>query len=358
MADKTSQRAGDNSQQMIIEHYHAGITEERAREIADERSRLAVEQYAAEAGPIAHERIRRFDAKLIGEMSAEDLLNAFADPAFLTIVQRAQINAASTDRESDYDLLSRLMTERAKNGVNRYVSASVNKAVDIIHMIDESALLGLTMAWLVTTTRPMTGPVTHGLQALEGLYSAFPVDDLPQGRRWLDHLDTLGTVRLSNLGTLNSYSSMLTSKMPGYLSPGLSTDEASALLEKIADVTSDLRLELLAHEFNHSLRRLNFGSTTDLRTALQNSGRLDEDQIEKVVSLAIKDGRLEQTDAQYMPAFEEAIDAYSTLEKVRAWWDSIPAGFDVTACGRTISYVSAKTYHPLDFLEPFETYAA
>jgi hypothetical protein len=114
-----------------------------------------------------------FDRKLVRDLAQDELLNAFADPAFLGLVQRAQINAASTERESDYDLLSKLVTQRAKDK-DRYVAATVQKAVEIIHLTDEAALIGLTVMWMAFVSRPLAGALELGLTALDDTFAEFP----------------------------------------------------------------------------------------------------------------------------------------------------------------------------------------
>jgi hypothetical protein len=355
VADKATQRAGDNSQQVIIDKFYAGITEERATEIADARARLAVEQYSAEAAPIAHERITRFDQKLVNKLSEAQLLNAFSDPAFLSLVQRAQINAASSERESDYDLLSRLLTERAKEG-DRYVAASVQKAVEIVHSVDGAALVGLTVAWMTMVTRPNPPVVALGLAALENTYSSFRLDDLPTGSAWLDHLDTLGAVRLSPLGSFPKYSAFLTSNLPGYISAGFTAEQGATLNTQTADHFPGASFEFLKHEFNPELLRLPFANSHDMSEALKKNEQLTDEQREGILTIAKEHGSLENADEQYRPAFEEAIDAHTNLRRLRAWWDVIPAGFEITSCGRALAYVAAKQHHPLSHLAPFDQY--
>lgn len=355
MADRTNQRAGDNSQQMIIENYHAGITEERVIAIVDERARLVVEQHTAEAAPIAHERIQMFDRKLVRDLAQDELLNAFADPAFLGLVQRAQINAASTERESDYDLLSKLVTQRAKDK-DRYVAATVQKAVEIIHLTDEAALIGLTVTWMAFVSRPLAGALELGLTALDDTFAEFPLDDLPTGQQWLNHLDTLDAVRLSQLGPLTKYSTYLSSRLPGYLSKGFTREQGSAINAQVAEIRPNWHFELLQHEFNPDLLRLNHANSIDIDEILEKDESLGEEQRASLVRIAKADGHIDEIDETYRPAFEAAIDSHSNLRKLRAWWDQIPVGFDIASCGHALAYVAAQQYHPLGHLQPFDEF--
>jgi len=70
---------------------------------------------------------------------------AFCDPSFQFLLVEAQKTAASTDRTTDYDILSELLAFRARRLDDRNVRIGVKHAVKIIEDISNEALLGLTL---------------------------------------------------------------------------------------------------------------------------------------------------------------------------------------------------------------------
>lgn len=59
-------------------------------------------------------------------------------------LRRAQISAAVSDQESDWDMLSQLMIKHIEVKEDRNKKLGVTKAIEIISEIDNQALLALT----------------------------------------------------------------------------------------------------------------------------------------------------------------------------------------------------------------------
>lgn len=132
MVGRQLQSAGENAQQIqVAGDFIFGDTEQRAAEIAADVAREVVAQYTIEASDIASARVSAFDARLVTHMESLELLEAFRDPAFQMLLRKAQIGAASTDREEDYDLLARLLSERAQQQERRH-KASIARAVEVV----------------------------------------------------------------------------------------------------------------------------------------------------------------------------------------------------------------------------------
>ena len=113
---KQRQEGGAGSQQIQVAGdliQVNGVTEERAVEIAREQSRIAIQEFTADAADEASVRINKFDEKIVDDLSARDLLDTLADPGFQILLRKAQLQAASTPDEVDYELLSKLLSERA-----------------------------------------------------------------------------------------------------------------------------------------------------------------------------------------------------------------------------------------------------
>jgi hypothetical protein len=86
------QEGGDRSQQIQVAGdliQINGVTEQRAAEIAREQSRIAIQEFTAEATAEASSRIDKLDAKVVTELSSGGLLEAFSDSAFQILLRKA-----------------------------------------------------------------------------------------------------------------------------------------------------------------------------------------------------------------------------------------------------------------------------
>jgi len=145
------QESGAGSQQIQVAGdlvQVLGVTEQRAVEIAREQSRIAIQDFTAEASAQASIRMEKLDNKVVDELSARGLLEAFADPAFQVLLRKTQLHAATTSEEADYELLSKLLLERAGKP-SKPIHMVVTRAVEVVEYIDPEALMGLMFLWVV-----------------------------------------------------------------------------------------------------------------------------------------------------------------------------------------------------------------
>src|SRR4051812_15960870 len=108
MDKKAIQRAGDQSNQFQVAGdlvMVSGITEERAKEIAEIQVRKVMEELSKESEPLAAERISQFNQRLVTKMSDQEDLSVFADPGFQLQLRKAQLRAACTSEVDDHELL-------------------------------------------------------------------------------------------------------------------------------------------------------------------------------------------------------------------------------------------------------------
>ena len=136
-------------------------------------------------------------------------LNAFADPSFQLLLTEAHKSAAASNRELDYELLSELLIHRIEKGEKRKVKAGISKAVEIVDEIDDEALNGLTLAYVVQQLSPLSGNIREGLNVLNDLYKTIIVQPLPTGMEWMEHLDILDAVRVSSFGSFKKLAEYL-----------------------------------------------------------------------------------------------------------------------------------------------------
>lgn len=354
MSGRQEQQAGDHSQQLQVAgdvHYHQGVTEQRAAEIAEYKAEQAISRYTAEAGPIAAARVKAFDETLVKHFAREELLDAFKDPSFQILLLKAQMGAASTDREDDYELLSRLLSERATQQERRH-KASIDRAVQVVDHLDESALQGLTISWCITQFTPMSGFVGQGLDVLESLYAQYPTDDLPLGADWLDHLDTLDAVRITpNVSTLKPLTTFWSEKMRGYVVPGFDDQKAQEIIGKCeAEDVAIHGLPIVEHELRAGFKRLAAVNEPVLRDLAEKVNGVTSDRVERLLTIARDDAGLGQVHGDALDNFERAVDARPTLAKIREWWSQIPSSFHIAGVGKVLARSNATRYDTAQLL--------
>lgn len=118
--NKQTQSAGDNSTQMqavvINNTYVQGITPEQAHEIMRNIFEGERKRWTEEASRIVEERVGNLENKIMPKFMAYDqTLEFFSDPAFQIALGKAQVSAAASNRESDYELLSDLLLHRVEH---------------------------------------------------------------------------------------------------------------------------------------------------------------------------------------------------------------------------------------------------
>lgn len=358
MANKQIQEAGDNSQQlqassMIV---NIGIDEKRAREIYQEMNLQLRKDYSQEALNIANSRVTEFENKLLPKMEAVDgALEAFADPSFQLLLVEAQKTAASTERPADYDLLSELLIHRFQKGENRLIRAGISRAVEIVDEISDDALLGLTVFHSVNYFFPASGVIQQGLNTLNDLFGKLFYTNLPVGSEWLDHLDILDAIRVSNFGGLKKIEQYYPEMLGGYIDVGIekNSDDYNKAIELLKNNGLPQNI-LIDHELNSDYVRVNLPNKDQidslaLHQQIINNGQvsfikiaLTETQksaIKSIYDFYNKDTNLSQ---QNVKKFMEEWDKQPNLKKLREWWDSISVGLQLTSVGKVLAHSNAQ----------------
>lgn len=202
--EKMKQIAGKDSQQIqgqTINIYN-GISESDVRKICSEMTFIAMEKYSVESHFTVEKRIKDFAEILIPRIEKiENGFESFADPEFQLELTKAQVSAACTDKEADYEMLSELLAQRVEKKDNRRIKASISKAVEIVDKIEDDGLCGLTVAYAILRLSPLTGYIKTGLKVLDDMYSKLITISLPVGNSWTSYLDILDVIRVSNVGS-------------------------------------------------------------------------------------------------------------------------------------------------------------
>lgn len=358
--NKQSQSAGDNSTQMqatTINNYYstiAGIDESRARDICKEEFAIACQNWTREAVVIADQRVHQLEDKLMPKMLAYDKsLSFFGDPAFQFTLRQAQISAASSDRESDYEMLSKLLLHRIEQGQNLDRRLGVCKAIEIVNQVTEEALIGLTMVYVVTKFIPVSNDVNEGLSVLDALYGRIMEDNkLPTDNSWMENLDLLSAIRLGvrNINTFKKFEEFIPSQLSKYLVSGI--DEKSEKFSELRDefikngfsansfVQHGLKPGFVKLCVDDEIEKIHFTITCKDGTILRVP--LSEEQkvvMSKAIALLRKD---ESSDNSLKKLLFEKWDKFSNLKVVKDWWNNLPVHFTITPAGVALANAYAQ----------------
>ncbi len=355
--NKQNQTAGDNSQQWQLGNVTNltvvnGITEQRAREIFQEMYRQSMANYTQDAYAEALRRIAILENSIMKRAEEVDgVIEAFGDPAFQILLAEAQKRAAATERNADYQLLSELLVCHVQKGACRINRAGINRAVEIVGDIDTNALCALSVAYAVESYAPITGSISTGLHVLNEMFSKLIYEDLPEGSKWLDHLDILGAVRMASFGEMKKLCEYYADTLSGYVCTGI--EKISSDYKKAVDILTKVHISaniLVDNECLDGYVRLNIRNKSAIKEFCFDSkdGRipLSVEQIEaleQVWGLYAKSDYLNQ---QAKNRFTELLNGFNVLSKLRQWWDGIPGCFDVTQVGRILAHTNAKRCDP------------
>lgn len=363
MGDKQIQKAGEGSQQIQANQIiiNQGITEERARQIVDEKIQEVVQKYSLEAHDVAEERIQIFSNELIPRLVRENLTDSLKDPSVQMMLLEAEKTAVGAERESDYELLSELLIHRVKKGADYTIKAGVNQAVKIVDEISDEALLALTVAHVVENFIPDAMKIEDGLKMMDDLFSKITNEELPNDRGWLDHLDVLNAVRLNAYGSLKKISLFYSETMAGYVDVGFEKDseEHKRAIEILKAVGMPLDI-LVDHELREGylrlgiVRRDKFDLLT-LKRKVNLNGliikipldmQLTEQQKQALSDIYDMYEKDESKHKENIQRFSEMINRYESLKKVQLWWDAIQGSFSITSVGIALAQANAKRCDP------------
>lgn len=359
--NKQKQVACDNSTQMqagVIQNFITnvnGIDEPRARAICREEYAIAKQDLTSEAVAIADSRVRVLEDKLMPKMVQYDnSLKFFADPSFQVTLRKAQIAAACSERESDYDLLSELLVHRVEQNADRRRRLGIVKAIEVVDQIEDSALIGLSMVYAVSKFWPTSVVLSEGLNVLNLLYGRIMDGrQLPEGVTWEEHLDLLSAVRIQeqDLHHFKKLEEYIPERMKVYFEEGIQedSDEYKSLKERfdrahLPDNSFVPHPLIPGYLFLATPRKVEnieivkpFGQAT-LRIQLNEE---QKNLLKEAISLACKEGAGNQ---MLVSAFWQEWDKYEHLSVVRKWWNSLTMSFSFTPVGVALAnaYIHGK----------------
>lgn len=352
--NKQTQQAGDNSQlvqaqTVIIQN---GITEQRAREIFDEKIAITKRDLTVEAIAEAQTRINKLEENLIPKMQKIDEgLKSFADPSFQMLLVEAQKSAASSEREEDYDLLSELLVKRISSGEDRNERAGIHHAIQIVDNISSSALQALTLfhvSWMLKPTQDLK----LGLKALNDEYGKFMELPLPLGADWIEHLDMLRAVRINSFGRFPNIEDFIVRKCGDFAEVGIKKDsdtynEAIKLLSSCGLKGTGVFID---NPILNDYVKINISSKDEIENLSLNNniaGRIFVIPLNEAQRSALRTIRdMYSKDSQLSKQMKDWVikqwETFNYLSRFSEWWKQLPISFDITAAGRILANANAN----------------
>lgn len=333
-----------------------GITEERCRDIFDEKLPIALQDYSAEAEFVGKGRAFKFRQRLVPRLGEEENgFTCFADPSFQFLLIEAQKAAASTDRDSDYEVLSELLANRVKVGADRQFYLGINKAVSVLPFVSDDQLAGMTIHFCIAKISSKSNSIVGGLSAIDDCYGKIVGGvDLPKGDNWLDSLEAGGLVKDLNhpLQSFKSSRDIFLETFDSYLITGIKKkseryQQAIGLLRGAGLPESSL----IEHELDSDYVRLlvinendieGLQITKELENGIKLSMPLNEEQKEtmrKIIGLYEGEASLKE---DFKNKLIDKIREFSNLKKVMDWWDANTTYYDLTIVGKILANANAN----------------
>lgn len=357
MPNKQTQKAGSNSNQIqagtLIQFN--GLTEKLVRDIVNERCELVTRTCLAESKLITEQRVSEFKTELYNSTAAnQNLLTSLREPSCVDSLERAAKAAARSNETRDKRLLAELLAKRFESPNDRHTAAGVNKAIEIVDLLTEEELAGLTVYYVADRCFPTSPNVSEGLETLDNIFHKLPLDALPLGESWIDELDVLGALRITPFSTLKPFHEYYYDSLSGYTVRGikLNTDVEKSARELIqnARIPSDI---LVDHELNPGYLRLPIRRITEyshlsitvIQDKIAENRPFDSRQVEaveKLIEMCKGDDCAEEIRAR----LQQRIGNFPHLSKVQEWWNSIPSAPRITSVGRCLANANARRFDP------------
>ena len=341
------QTAGEGATQIQANNinYFVGIDETKAKEISMEVFNNQRQMVTAEAFEVAKKRVEMLESKLIPRIAEiEGALNEFAKPEFQFALGSAQRTAASSEREIDLELLTELLACRIEKGNQRKVNVGLRCAVEVVNEIDDDALCALTVAHAVTAWMPAHGDCLQGLDILNDLFGKLMYQNLPDNNDWLEHLELLNLIRISNYFQLVKLEEYYEQHLDGYVCAGIKIDSAEFNEATRVLIEANLPVDLLKHnKLIDGYVRLAVPQKEELKSSrllwLKDLTENQRDALHRVYELYSKDVKAKQI---VHDNFIKAFDERENLKKLRTWRNKISTAFQIKKSGVVIAYSNAK----------------
>ena len=324
------------------------LEEEKIREISSKTARDIAIQYFELGQDIANKRMKCLEDIVMNRFrNIENGMMSFSNPSFILSYRKAQIQSATTDQESSYQMLSELLVHRHEKSNVKYAQTGIDGAIEIVNQISDSSLTALTLFACVNANLiPITNDLSKGLEIISNLYDSIIICDLPNDSKWMDQLDILKAVRIDNINKFKKFREIIQKNYDNYSCAGIKKDSEEYFkaleIQKNYDLNILIKNELLEEEY----------FIVPIFSA---------SQIEKLVE--VKDGKTYPLTTQQIDAIHQLLNlytenkndnekaleglvskmlSYTSLNKLKIWWDSLPLGCHLTEIGRVLGHANAK----------------
>lgn len=338
---------------IVVNNNIVQFDEEKAKQISEYSAKKVMEEYFSNADELAQKRMNDFENKFIPKLAEiENALEMFSEPAFKLLYRKAQIQAATTERESDYSILSELLIHRCKKQNNKASCIGINGAVDIVGQISDECLTALTVYTIILIgTKPVSGIIANGLATMNELFSNILICNLPDHYEWLDQLDILKAIRLDSFGSLKKLETFYMQNLDGYLCVGI--DKNSDNYQQAISLLKEFNFEnfIVEHELidNHVRLPLNEIARIDKLGRMNQVGiheplsSEEKDCLHKVVGLYDTSNEKKNI---VIKNFYKKFDTYPALKIVHDWWNKIPNSLTITSIGKVLGHANAQKCYP------------
>lgn len=353
MAKKIEQniKGDDNIQQTVgmqIIISGEGVSEERVREISSVMARKIADEYFQLSQDLANKRIENFQNIFVERLNGiENGLSAFKDPDFVLAYRKSQIQAATTDEESNYKMLTELLFHRQSQANDGYKKTGIDGAIELVNKLSDSTLSGLTILTCINMAiLPLTNQLDEGLETLNNCYESILKYGLPNNSEWLDQLDILKAIRLNNFSTFKKFEEIIAQQMDGYSSAGIKKD--SEEYKYALEIQNRVHINALCeHPLNsgyyiipvfakNGIDKMHKNTTFGISVPLN----VDEvSALKEILNLYTKnDAEINEANNRFI----KKIDSYSSLKMIHEWWNTIPHSCELTIVGRVLGHANAK----------------
>lgn len=334
-----TQRAGAESTQIQAETVNQNylvVSADDARAIMEHQQVEAIRAaFTDVAQEIGVERAGQLADRVVARLAQEGNLQAFSEPSFQALLGKSAIGAAQTSEESDYDILTNMLADRARQGDKRKRRIGLDRAIEVVEKVDLPDLKALTTIFLVGRMRPIGREARSGIDAHAPLYVPMVgSDELPNGSNFIDRLDLLNLVRVNPLGGFNKWDDFWMRSVSGWAAAGIRKDDPNVDEIWRGFDRRGFAPTLMEHDLDSERFRLGYANPSLLRDEIRRQGQHTDIQIERIIEYAAQWFGLNETGTpEFRAQISEAIDNTASLSYVRRWWDELPISCHITDAG-------------------------
>lgn len=308
-----------------------------AKTVLEEQSKQARENFACIAEQTATERIRNFESTLMPRLERiENGLLHFLDPKFQFMLRNAQVSAAQTESQDDWNLLSELLVHHVENGKNRMSDVAVNQAIKVIGQVDLDALGILTIFYGICYLRPVSGQVYNGIKTIDSIFKSFYSGQFPTSTDCLEHLDALNAIRISSASIIK-LEDYLYKNYKNYVCIGIlkgSNDHSKAI-----DILNSSKISLSLLVDNECLDGYLVFDIFSIDNVLPEYKK----PVSQILDLYSNDDiLLNKAKSNFLKIW----DSFEFLRELRNWWNTLPFAFSITHVGKILAQINAKRLVP------------